>query len=210
MMTRGDCGVSVGRKDRPALSLVPIVSKYELPTTRVTVFGPEATASASAPSILNSRCCENDPASGAADAIDAFVTVGSALTRSITSVLNCLSRSGGSCAKFGDCSESTFPRSNPGLTAYRLMRLRISSPAPMRSMNDAASWLTTSSRCARRRPRLPAVRPPEPIDCTGSAMNVSRGAHAKSSARAVDMTIVNASTRVSSATSPARVVNRCV
>ena len=57
----------------------------------------------------------------------------------------------------------------------------------MSSMNDAASWLTTSARCARRRPRPPVTRPP-PADIarTGSFMNVSRGAHANSSAIAVD------------------------
>ena len=71
-----------------------MVSKYELLTTRLTVRGPELIASVSAPSMRNSRCCGNDPANGAADAIAAFFTDASALTRSITSLPNCRSRSG--------------------------------------------------------------------------------------------------------------------
>ena len=153
------CRVSVGWNVRPAFSGVPIVSKYELLTTRVTVRGPAPIASASAPSMRNSRCCGNDPASGAADATAAFFTAARALTRSSTSRLNCsagaVRRVLRSDAKSGACRLSTFARSKPGSTAYSRIRLRVSSPAPMSSMNDAASWLTTSARCARRRPRPP-------------------------------------------------------
>ena len=84
--------MSVAWNVRPAFSGVPIVSKYEPLTTRVTVRGPELTASMSAPSIRNSRCCGNDPASGAIDAIAAFLTDASPLTRSTTSRPNWAAR----------------------------------------------------------------------------------------------------------------------
>jgi hypothetical protein len=84
----------------------------------VTVRGPELTASASAPSIRNSRCCANDPANGAADAMAAFFTEASALTRSSMSLLNRRNRSGVCCwSKLGACRLSTRSSSNPGLTA---------------------------------------------------------------------------------------------
>ncbi len=78
-------------------------------------------------------------------------------------------------------------------------------------MNDTASWLTTSVRCARRRPRVLVARPlPADIARIGSFMKVSRGAHAKSIAIVVETTSVNASTRASSPISPARLVKRDV
>jgi hypothetical protein len=75
-------------------------------------------------------------------------------------------------------------------------------------MNDAASWLTTSARCARRRPGVPATRPDPAMARTGSATNPSRGAHANSSAIAIEIARVKPSTRTSSVISPVRLVKR--
>ena len=93
------------------------------------------------------------PPSGAADAIAAFCTVAWPFTRSSTSCENCRRLSRLCAVKSGACRLSTLARSNPGSTAYSCISVRVRSPAPISSMNDAASWLTTSRRCARRRPR---------------------------------------------------------
>ena len=79
----------------------------------------------------------------------------------------------------------------------------------MSSMNDAASWLTTSARCARRLPGLPVARPPPlAIARTGSLRKPSRGAQANTRASAIDTISVKLRTQPSSAISPVRLVNR--
>ena len=83
----------------------------------------------------------------------------------------------------------------------------MSKPAPISNMKETANWLTTSARCARRRPMPPVARPPAPddIDRTGSVINVSRGAQANNIAAPNEIASVNARTHPSRPISPVRV-----
>ena len=71
--------------------------------------------------------------------------------------------------------ESTWRASNPGSTAARRAKLRISRPAPIsRIMDSATSAITSAPRVKLRPPAIP--RPPSfSVDCTSMRMAFSAG-----------------------------------
>ena len=114
--------------------------------------------------------------------------------------------------KSGACRLSTFARSKPGIDGVQPHQAARQQPGADEQHERRRELADDEQRAARGAARgCRSTRPPPPaIARTGSFMNVSRGAQAKSSAIAIETTSVKPSTQPSSAISPVRFVNRPV
>ena len=111
--------------------------------------------------------------------------------------------------KFGDSNVTTVPASKPESTPCNLNKLLTRRPAPIKSVKESASWLTTNKRCSWRLDTPPVFRPLARFrDIPTSDVKGRLGAHASSIAIPVPTKRVNAKTVPSMPISSLRIVKR--
>ena len=205
--TRGRPSRSPSPKSRPSTIRMPTVAGYPARISRTATSGCSDSGRAGSPSIATG-CIDPPPASGSESTPDAACTPGTARTRaSARSKKRTKSgRSGYVAPGSITVIVTTLRGSMPGSTARSCDNVRIRSPAATSSISASATSVVTSTL---RTCRSPACEPPRPMPCLSASPAspcVMRHAGATPATMPVAIAIahVNARTRPSSATSPAR------
>ena len=205
--TRWRPSPSASVKSRPDMNGIFAVAKYPGDDSRTATTGSSESFIAGWPS-TTTYCVEPPPSSGMVSIHAADCTPGSARTSSTTRSKNWLRASGVAYFASGMSMVPVHVRaaSNPGSTPRRLIRLRISRPAPINNISASATSETTSR--LRTRPSAPEELPrPGPVLSASLASRpVSCHAGTKAATRpaAMAMAAVKPSTCVSTTISLAR------